>query len=495
MPAISYADWSGGLDLRLPIGIQDANRLYRLQNAYVTSGKKIAKRPALKQVLSGLSGSFGLESFNGQLCVFTNQDSTWVSPSSTIGFYYLDHYTEVPTTATQLVGVEFAKMFQGAPYVVAKHRTYVTVPQPPGVPGPAQFVLSDVYRHHYCDMTPGSLITDSNCPHGRSITIAASRVFSIGGEVVRYCAIGAPRDWTTASDAGFLSVSLQQNTNTECTAVGTFEDALVTFFADGSQVWDVKEDPSANQIRKRMYGVGTNHPGSLASFYRDLAFASPFGLRSIAVQENVERLDESDIGVPIDKLTQPVQEAHEATSDQSVRGIWLQQFGQYWVCYEESGRTRAFVYSFSRSAKLTCWSEYTFPLLFTGITSKGGKVYARTDDALYELDAERYTDEGAPIAVDVQMAFQDAKLPGVEKMFYGADFVFSGTANVSYLYDPRDTSKETNAQPITGDTRQGGLVPVELTAAAVAPRFRHEANEAFELDLCTLYFHPLSAQV
>ena len=41
MPAVSYLAFSGGLDRRLPINVQDASRLWTLRNAYVTTGKKI----------------------------------------------------------------------------------------------------------------------------------------------------------------------------------------------------------------------------------------------------------------------------------------------------------------------------------------------------------------------------------------------------------------------------------------------------------------------
>jgi hypothetical protein len=482
MPAISYADWSGGLDLRLPLGIQDANKLYRLQNAYITSGKKIAKRPGLKMINVGLTNTVGLRAIDGRLKVFT-----FVGGPTSMPFLPLVdviQLSDYPSGVFTLRDVVWADQFQGFPYVVGKYTDNM-----------GGSLSEFVYRHHYVDGSPSTLVTDANCPHQASVTKAASRIFATAGEVVRFCAIGASRDWTTASDAGFLPTGLQQDSKASCTAVGTFDDALVVFFSDGLQIWDVTEDPSSNQIRRRLYGAGTTYAASLAAFYRDLVFASPYGLRSIAVQENVDRLDESDIGVPIDKLVVPVQAAHQANSVQEVRGVWLQQFGQYWVMYDDAGQTRAFVYSFSKSSKLMCWSEYTFPVLITGVAAIGGKVYARTADALYEMDSDTFVDDGsAPIPVDVQMAFQDAKLPGVEKMFYGADFVFTGTADVSYLYDPRKPSKETNAQSVQGDTRAGGLIPVELTAAAIAPRFRHEANEAFELSLCTLYYHPLSAQ-
>jgi len=398
-----------------------------------------------------------------------------------------------------ITAVLWAGMYQGYPYVVAQHFALVGVAYPPGISGPSVLRWQYITRHHYVDGAGSTIIADSNCPHGASVTKAAGRIYGIGSSVVRYCAAGAARDWTTASDAGFLPVSLQQDTTADPTAVGTFEDTLVVFFSDGSQVWDVATDPTANAIRRRMYGVGTEHAQSLASFYRDLTFASAFGVRSMSVQEVVNRFDETDVGVPVDVLVREAQATHDAaTADvngQPVIAAWIPQFGQYWVVYSDgSGGSRVFAYSFSRSSKLAAWSEYTFPIAIKAIATLAGRVYVRDETSLYELDSAVYTDNGALIDVDVQMAYQDAKMPGVEKMFYGADYVFSGTATVSYLYDPRDQGKETIAQQVTGDSRPGTLVPVEVTCAAIAPRFRHSADEAFTLDMASLYFHSLTVQ-
>ena len=490
MPAITYKDWNGGLDRRLPIGSQDANRLWELRNAYVTSGKKLKKRPCLKLVSSALTGSVGLESLNGGLCVFHQVGSGFVAPPG-VGVFALNSYSP-GGGVTSLVGVTFAKMILGFPYVVALHRTEIPYVYPPGQSGIPRVVLSDVPRHHYVDGAVSTRVTDVNCPHGSSVTIATQRVFSTGGEVVRYSAIGLPRNWTAASDAGFLPVSLQHDQREPCAAVGLFRDSLAVFFPEGIQLWSVFADPSANELSSRIEGVGTALPHSLASFYGDLTFASPFGLRSIAVQQSVDRVDETDIGVQIDSLVVPSMAAHAGGAP--VYGMWLQQFGQYWVLFDNAGATTAYVYSYSKSSKLACWSVYTFPVLLTGITTSAGKVYVRTAGALYELDAATYTDAGTAVAVDIQMAYQDAKLPGVEKMFYGADLVCSRSAQLSYLYDPADPVKQTNTQSIVGDTRSGQLVPVEVTTSAIAPRFQHQADEAFELSAMTLYFHPLSSQ-
>lgn len=493
MPAITYREWSGGLDRRLPLGVQDADKLWVLKNAYISSGKKIVKRPGLRLVNSALTGSLGLETLNGGLCVFALTGSSFAPPSG-VGLFNLTTYNPSELGST-LSDILYAKMFEGFPYVVATHYTGVPKTFPPGVSGIPGTVLRHVARHHYVDGGGSTLITDTNCPHGESVTVAASRIFSTARQVVRFSAVNAARDWTTADDAGFLPTSLNQDTTEECTAVGTFNNALTVLFPEGAQIWDVTVDPAENAIRQRLIGTGTNLPQSLASFYRDLVFASPYGVRSLAVQESVDRIDENDVGVPVDTLVVPVQQAHGATlgADESVRvrGMWIQQLGQYWLIYESSGASRVFAYSFSRSAKLQCWSEYTFPVVITGVASVGGKVYVRSASSLYELAPDQYTDDGTTIEVDVQMAFQDAKTPGVEKMWYGADFVFSGTAQVSYLYEP-GSSRESASTTVTGDTRAGQIVPVEISSAAIAPRFQHAASEAFSLDMATLYYHVLS---
>jgi hypothetical protein len=491
MPAITYADFSGGLDRRLPINVQDANRLWTLKNAYITSGKRIKKRPGLKLVSAGLAGSVGLESLNGGIVVFVQTGSSFTAPAG-VGLLALSTYSP-GGASTSLVDVLSSRMFQGFPYIVAVHNTAIArPPAPPGFASIGGTIVSDVVRHHYIDGTLPTLVSDVNCSHGASAVVAAEHVFTTGGEVVRYSAAGNARDWTTADDAGFLPVALRHDQRSVCTAVGNFRNDLAVFFAEGAQLWNVEVDPSANEFLQLLAGVGTDEPHSMDAFYQDLAFLSPYGIRSIAVQQSVERIDENDVGVPIDSLVVPSIDAHAGGA--RIMGAWLQQLGQYWVMFDAGGFTRVYAYSFSRSSKLACWSVYDFPVLLTGIATSGGKVYARTASSLYELSETQYTDAGTTIDVDVQMAYQDAKLPGVEKQFYGADYVFTGTAQVSYLYDPRDQTKETNAYPVTGDSRSTTLVPVEVTAAAIAPRFRHAADEAFGLDMATLYYHPLSAQ-
>ncbi len=491
MPAISYLDFSGGLDRRLPPNVQTADKLYILRNAYITTGKKIKKRPGLRKLTGNLnnngdgSATKGLEASNGRLTVFvasapaTPNPPVINSPPDLVDLQVISQVNNTPGVDGELVDIVYAELFQGFLFVVAQFFDPAT--------------NASYYTHNYLNGVTTN-ITDVNCPQTASVTKAASRIFAVDGDVVRYCAAGDATDWTTSGDAGFLPVGLQQDTKGECTAVGTFEDALVVFFGDSMQIWDVAVDPSANQIRKRISGVGIDKsPISQASFSRDLAFLSPFGVRSAVASQQTDRIDDNDLGTPVDELILPdIQSAGDpSTGDRHIFGTWIHQLGQYWVLFDQGSTSKAWVYSFSKQSKLSCWSEYTFPIPITGITTLAGKVYVRDDTYLYEFVLDQYTDDGEAIEVEVQMAFQDAKTPGVDKMFYGADFALQGSWSLSYLFDSRDMGQETTPYELSGDTRPGDKIPVEVTSPSIAPVFRHSANESAEIDGITLYYELL----
>lgn len=481
MPAITYSDFSGGLDRRLPINVQDASRLWEMKNCKVTLGKRIAKREGLRKIRDGLSGSFGLEAVSGVLTVFASKGTSYVSPSTDINLVLLD--LPIGFDADSLLDVSYADVFNGFPYVVGVYRDFF-IPSGGGSP-----VEVREYRHHYVDTSPSTVIDDPNAPTAApSVCKAASRVFAVAGEVVKYCKAGDPRDWTTASDAGFLPASLQQNTRASCTAVGAFANSLVIAFPEGLQIWTVAVDPSTNAISKRIDGVGCTQPFSLVPFASDLMFLSPWGFRSVAVQAVVDRIDDTDVGVAVDDLVVP---DLSLIGINPVIGIWIHQFGQYWAVFNIGTSSKVWAYTYSKSSKVACWSEYAFPINILAITTSSGKVYLRDNDSLYEVAADQFTDDGVSIPVEVQMAFQNAKTPGVDKQWYGADFVFNGTADVSYKYDPRDQTKESISQQISGDTAPSQFVPVEIVSASIAPVIRHNADEAFEFTQTTAYFNPL----
>lgn len=120
MPAITFADFSGGLDRRLPVTVQDSSRLWVLRNAYITTGKRIKKRPGLKLIANTLAPTVGLVAAAGRLKVFANVGDNVAASMPQVDVLRLD----VPTglqSGQHLQRIYGATMFQGYVYAVAEY--------------------------------------------------------------------------------------------------------------------------------------------------------------------------------------------------------------------------------------------------------------------------------------------------------------------------------------------------------------------------------------
>jgi hypothetical protein len=153
MPAITFSDFSGGLDRRLPVTVQDSSRLWVLREAYITTGKRIRKRPGLKLIAGTLSGTVGLAAVSGRLKTFANIGDT-VTATPQVDVLRLNVPSGL-TAGQHLQRVYSASMFNGFVYVVAEYdpegvyvggvsegntggenQGRVPTPRPP-IPGPA----------------------------------------------------------------------------------------------------------------------------------------------------------------------------------------------------------------------------------------------------------------------------------------------------------------------------------------------------------------------
>lgn len=119
MPAITFADFSGGLDRRLPVTVQDSSRLWILRNAYITTGKRIKKRPGLRKIVGGLDGSVGLCAVAGRLKVFITSGQIY-SPPPQVDMLALTLPSGL-TTGQSLQRIYSATVYNGFVYVVADY--------------------------------------------------------------------------------------------------------------------------------------------------------------------------------------------------------------------------------------------------------------------------------------------------------------------------------------------------------------------------------------
>jgi len=455
MPTITFDRFDSGLDLRKGASVSDANRLRVLDNCYVTTGRTIRKRPGLVHVTTLEPGTVGLRAAGGRLNTFYATGSITHANQA-----FLANKIVHPTQPTmELAGIHFADSFNGFLYVSA------------------EYFNGDV-RHHYLDGANPTHVADVNCPHTAAVVKKASKIFAVGNDVVRFSRTNMPRDWTTANDAGFLGVGVQQSGSVNPTALGEYGGNLVVFFTDSAQVWEVDPNPALMRFVQRV-DVGCPYPFGAANMAGDVFFASYDGVRSITTQTTTGNLIDVDVGSPIDPALKPLM-----TPAAKVRSFYFRGGGQFWTMI---GQT-AYVYSFSRTSKIAAWSRYAFPFPIADVTEQNGDLFFRSGNSVYRFDEAAMDDAGVPIPVAIEFPFLDFQSPGLLKQIMGLDAVILGAAGIAHRFDARDPSMVTPEVEIAGDTRPGAMTPVEICAVGIAPVLAHRAAETFELHALTYHF-------
>jgi len=458
MPSITYDRFDGGFDLRKGESVSDANRLRNLLNAFVTTGKAIRMRGGLTAVATLEAGTKGLVAANDKLNTFYESGSITHANS-----LFQANVVAHPTTSQLVSKVHHADEFDG--YV------YLSV----------EYADGSIW-HHYLDGSSPTHVADVNCPHSASWIKNSSKIWALNGDTAPFSATGLPRNWTLPDDAGFLPIGLQQAGGNNAKAIGQRDKDLVVFFPNSSQVWIPDPDPALHVFKKPITGIGTKFPGSVGQLSDDVYFLSDFGFRSITVARD-GNLTDMDVGSPIDKVVKPViNDSIEPLS------IYYSGGGQYWCVIG----TSVFVYTFSRSMKMSAWSEYQFPTGFDAIAELNGTLYVRIGDEVYSLNDATAGDYGNDFELTIEMPFLNFKQPGVLKHITGMDAIVEGSMDIQFRWDPNDNTLITDKIPLTGDSQVNAMIPVGLTSTQIAPVITaNSANGISQLDSLTFYFDVL----
>jgi hypothetical protein len=467
MATITFSKFDLGIDLRKGASVSDANRLRDMLNAFVTTGLATQKRPGLVHVATLEAGTKGLVAALGKLQTFYGSGT--VTHANTL---FNANKAQLGGVDTAITKVHYADVFNGAIYASLEY-------------------TGGTIRHNYFD-GGSSEISDVNCPHTASVIKAASKMFAIGsdGTTVRYCKTGDPNDWTAVSDAGFLPTGLNATGDREANALGLYQKKLVVLTRDAAQVWTVDPDPTAMELDDIVENVGTSYPNSLATVGGDLFFLSDYGFRSITTNKLIDKREDVDVGSPIDSLVK----AALSSMTQTPIARYYYGTGQY-LCAIDS---TLYVYSLSRTSKIAAWSRYVIPVAVDAMAELDGVLYIRTGDDVYKLSEAAYTDggngsdiEGDEFEVMIEMPYMDFKTPGILKRIYAIDIVMEGECHFSLGWDVRNAEAVTDEVRIIGNTRGGGLIPIECCGTEFSPRFRNLTDEEFRLDALTIHYENL----
>ena len=466
--AITFNRFDLGIDLRKDAAVSDANRLREMRNAYVTTGLTTAKRPGFTHVCTLESGTKGLFAALGKLHTFYGSGT--VTHANAL---FEAHKLAPKAGDKELKDIWYADVFNNFLYVAAEY-------------------ADGSVLHHYLDGNEsGSQITDAECPHSKACIKTQSKIFAVGkdGDVVRYCATGRPRDWSSEDDAGFLPSGLNARGDRTATALGLQRGRLGVLTRDSCQLWTVDPDPNNMGLYDIVENVGSSFPKTVANVAGDLYFLSDYGVRSITTQAYTENLVDEDVGSPVDELVRI------AIDDAEERGIVPRSFyfygtGQYVLMFGN----HLFVYSISRTAKIAAWSHYFLQFDVDAVAELGKKLYFRSGDDVYVFDETVHTDGGIQYEVMIELPWMDCKKPGELKMLHGIDAVLEGNAWLSIAFNSENSDARTPEVPIKGNTRPGGLIPIPCCGTEFSIRIRNYDDGPFKLNALTLYYDVLGVR-
>ena len=461
---IDFNRFDLGIDLRKDAAVSDANRLREMKNAYVTTGLTTAKRPGFTKLCTLEPGTKGLYAALGKLHTFYGSGS--VTHENTL----FEAHKVSPSAGEKAVkDLWYADVFNNYLYVAVEYEDGSVL-------------------HHYLDGSSTTQITDSNCPHSKACIKTQSKIFAVGkdGDVVRFCAAGRPRDWSSSSDAGFLPTGMNARGDRVATALGLQRGRLAVMTRDSCQLWTVDPDPNAMGLYDTVENVGSSFPKTVANVAGDLYFLSDYGVRSITTQVYTENLVDEDVGSPVDKLVRQAIDQAEADGI-APRSFYFYGTGQYILGFGN----HLFVYSISRTAKISAWSHYYLCFPVDAVAELGKKLYFRSGDDVYCFDEECSTDGGMQYEVLIELPYMDFKKPGQLKMIQGIDAVLEGTAYLSIGFDSRDPDARTPEVLIKGNTRPGGMIPVPCCGTEISVRIRNFDDKPFKLNALTVYYNLL----
>ncbi len=514
MPAIVFDNWAGGLDLRRSRSMAAANVLQVLTNCYITNGRAIKKRPCFPKIATLEAGTVGLKAAGGKLNTFfagatvTHADPLFQArrvdhPSGGLtvtkchygelfnGFLYCaveysdgsvkHHYLDDPGAWQPLTA--YALSDARRPTAANGFRYVVTVAGNSGAAEPAwpTAVGATVVDGTVTWQCTSYAVTDVNCPHSKVLDKLQQKIYAKDGSDVAYCKTGDPRDWTAPGDAGFLPSGINAAGSDDVTAVGDFRGDLAIFYADSAQLWDIDPDPALNVLKSTSENTGTIHGKTPRAFANDLVYLAKQGFRSMSLAVLTDNLQEDDVGSPIDALRAEIAAADDPIS------IFYPDLGQLWVI----NGTRAYVFSFSKSGKIRAWSTYTLPFTADAVAVLNNELYLRSGDNVHRADKTVFNDDGVAPLCEVEMFYQDNQAPGILKQFTGFDGVVVGMPEIAFRFDPRNPTLITPYVSIQGDMRPGDMFPMELCATSIAPCFRHQADEDFQIDALQAYYEKL----
>ena len=483
MPTMSFQDFRVGIDRRKSQQIVDQRGLYDCKNAFVNSGYAIKKRSGLDKITASQldAGSKGLFEFDEKLYVVehtTNATQT-LSGYGAGGSYPIN--TNLYTLALPDPDDGSNTVLKVWQFLVFNNNLYVVVEYADGV-----------IRHHYgtvAQMIAGTsvAVTDPDCPNGKSAVVHDSKIYAIEPDnnnpaYVKYSATEAPANWSKVKDAsGPLGIpaGLEAMGNEHAVAVTSYRGFLAVFMQNSIQLWKTNPNPSLIELDTTVDNAFLEYHNSIGPISEDIFYLNSSGVHSVTQKLYTDTMATSDVGSPIADLVKT-----SITNNPTLepKALFFPGENQYILALG----TDMFIFTHSSKAELNAWTRYGTVTNLENIFSFNPSSF---QDATKDTVAPSYPTSS--IDLEILSSYNSLGKPGLWKQVYGSDVMFTGVADLQHRWDSRSTSEETTAFELSGDTRPGALIPVELMTTDISYKITKDDNTDFQLNGLTYYYNDL----
>lgn len=312
--------------------------------------------------------------------------------------------------------------------------------------------------------------------HMTSAFVYKKRVYGVANSLLRYCAISAPTDWTTATPASgssFINMNSDSEGSERLTAIEQYQTYVGIWSRRQLRLYALNTDATTNTFIQTLQNTGTVAPRSVLAYGNtDVFYLDQTGIRSVKARDASNAAFVSDIGTKIDTYVKDYTLTISAESVQRAFSIVDPVDGRFWL----SIGAKIFVLSYYPSQQIQGWSHYDMPGTVEGLVVAFNNIYVRIGDTIYlygGITGQTYPNAGEQIAT-VKTGFLSANEPANMKTIFGFDIACSNEWLTTCLPDPRDETKYVTIgrpyEPTYGDDNvavdaRGGLMAFEFVCS------------------------------
>lgn len=248
--------------------------------------------------------------------------------------------------------------------------------------------------------------------------------------------------------AGFIDTSTQFSSSENLTGLGVYQNRLVAFGRNATQIWSVDPDPAQNAIYQVLINVGVAAPNSIQEYGDlDIFFLSDSGVRSMRARDSSNLASANDVGVSIDAELTDYMASLPRAQVFNASAVVEPNNNRYLLAVGE----RIYVFSNFPGSRVAAWSTYDLGALVLAWSVVQGRLYVRTGNSvrLYGgLTGDEYDDSEC----EVILPFLDAGSPAGRKRVQALDVGASGTWQIDLALEPNFEGEWETTQATTETT-------------------------------------------